>query len=68
MVADRRLERIEDSIERRFPAPLPETRDIRALAGDWKKHWNTRLGKGTQAQFVDARERYVKPKTLGERP
>ncbi|MBF0448707.1 MAG: hypothetical protein HQL67_10945 [Magnetococcales bacterium] len=38
---------------RRKSSPLPPAADIRALASYWKQHYNTRLGKGTIAEFED---------------
>ena len=35
----------------RFNEPIPSTRLERAYY--WKKHWNTRLGKGTVKQYLD---------------
>ena len=37
---------------RRSPVPLPERGDVQGYARMWKQVWNTRLGKGTEAQFV----------------
>ena len=36
----------------RVPAPLPQHDDIGGFAAYWKEHWNTRLGRGTEAQFI----------------
>lgn len=33
--------------------PLPEADDIDGLAATWKRHYNTRLGRGTAAEFAD---------------
>ncbi len=35
----------------RAPSPLPEGDDISALAGYWKKFYNTPLGAGTENEF-----------------
>lgn len=43
----------------RVPEPLPVASDIPALAQYWKVHWNTRLGKGTEADFIENYMRYV---------
>lgn len=36
--------------------PLPPANDVQAMARFWKKHYNTRLGKGRPEQFVRAYE------------
>ena len=41
------------------PEPLPAYDDIWGMARYWKKHYNTRLGKGRPSQFVRAYKRYV---------
>ena len=33
--------------------PLPKADDIEGLAKYWKKYYNTPLGKGTEAEFID---------------
>lgn len=38
----------------RVPEALPAADDLDGLAGYWKKYYNTRLGKGTIAQFKAA--------------
>ena len=45
----------------RDPAPLPDPHNLRALAETWKRHYNTRLGAGTIAQFEAAWFRLVRP-------
>lgn len=37
---------------RRRPEPLPDFDDAWALAGYWKKFYNTEAGKGTEHEFV----------------
>jgi hypothetical protein len=34
------------------PDPLPEPEDIAGLAAYWKAHYNTPLGRGTEAEFI----------------
>ena len=36
----------------RIPAPLPNPKDVLALAKYWKKYYNTTLGKGTPSHFM----------------
>jgi len=36
----------------RFKEALPSGNDISAMAGYWKKYWNTPLGKGKEEDFV----------------
>lgn len=36
----------------RAPAPLPKADDIEAMAGYWKRYYNTPLGAGTVSKFV----------------
>lgn len=43
----------------RVPSPLPEASDIGGLAAYWKQHYNTRLGAGTEEEFVASYRRYV---------
>ncbi len=43
----------------RVPEALPEPGDIEGLAKYWKKYYNTHLGKGTEAKFMEAYKRYV---------
>jgi hypothetical protein len=43
----------------RVPEPLPAADDIPALAAYWKQHYNTPLGRGTEAEFVENYHRYV---------
>lgn len=42
------------------PQPLPAHDDIWGLARYWKRHYNTRLGKGRAGQFVRAYRKYVR--------
>lgn len=35
------------------PEPLPAADDIAGLAAYWKTHYNTHLGRGTEAEFID---------------
>lgn len=41
------------------PEALPSATDLRALAGYWKRHYNSKLGKGTVQKFMDDYTRYV---------
>ena len=43
----------------RVPSPLPAADDLDALAAYWKRHFNTRRGRGTRAQFVENYGRFV---------
>ena len=43
----------------RVPEPLPVATDIPALAQYWKTHWNTALGRGTEAEFIENYTRFV---------
>lgn len=36
----------------RRPEPLPAADDIIGLAGYWKQHYNTHLGRGTESEFA----------------
>ena len=45
----------------RVPAPLPRAGDIEGLAAYWKKHYNTKEGAGTEAQFLRHYTQYVEP-------
>jgi len=40
-------------VYKRSPAKLPAADDISAMANYWKQHYNTPLGKGTPAGFID---------------
>ena len=40
-------------------APLPAANDIPGMAAYWKKWYNTELGAGTPAQFIQHYDRYV---------
>lgn len=42
------------------PHPLPEATNLRALAQYWKKWYNTPLGKGTSARWLEDYHRYIK--------
>lgn len=44
----------------RAKGAIPLSDDIEGLAHYWKDHYNTRLGKGTVAEFVHNYNRYVK--------
>jgi hypothetical protein len=43
----------------RVPAPLPPADDVTAQAEYWKQHYNTRLGKGTVASYVETWTKYT---------
>lgn len=43
------------------PDPLPAADDLLALAGYWKRHYNTPSGRGTVEMFADAYRRFVRP-------
>jgi len=43
----------------RVPAPLPPAGDVAAQAKYWKDHYNTKLGKGTVASYVETWSRYT---------
>ena len=43
----------------RVPAPLPPAGDVSAQAKYWKDHYNTKLGKGTVASYVETWTRYT---------
>ncbi len=38
----------------RVPEPLPAAWDVKAMASYWKRHYNTRLGKGKPEEFEHA--------------
>ncbi len=42
------------------PAPLPPADNIRGLAGEYKRIWNTELGKATAQRFIEFYQRYGK--------
>ena len=42
----------------RKPGALPAANDLEGLANYWKEHYNTRLGKGTPAQFIEDYKRF----------
>lgn len=44
------------------PEPLPLAGDVDAMARMWKVHWNSMVGKGKLADFVNAWNRYVAPR------
>lgn len=44
-----------------IPAPLPKADDIPAMALYWKLYYNTMQGKGTEAEFINNYNRYVRP-------
>lgn len=44
----------------RQPDPLPAADDIDGLAGYWKQHFNTPLGKGTAAEFAENYRRFCR--------
>jgi hypothetical protein len=39
--------------------PLPDADDLPGLAGYWKKYYNTPLGAGTEAEFIENYRKYV---------
>lgn len=41
----------------RVKSPIPQ--DLSGWARYWKNHYNTRLGKGTEEEFIENYERYV---------
>lgn len=43
----------------RVPTAVPAANDIDGLGAYWKAHYNTELGQGTAAEFVENYERYV---------
>lgn len=43
----------------RVPAPLPPAGDVQAQARYWKEHYNTKLGKGTVASYVETWTTYT---------
>jgi hypothetical protein len=43
----------------RVPAPLPAANDIAGMAGYWKRHYNTPLGRGTEQEFMENFEHLV---------
>jgi hypothetical protein len=45
----------------RVPAKLPAADDIEAQAAYWKMHYNTPLGRGTVAEYLETWHRYVNP-------
>lgn len=47
---------------RRVREPLPAAGDLPGLARYWKKHYNTSLGAGTEAEFIHNWHRHVEEK------
>lgn len=45
----------------RRPQALPPADDVDGLAGYWKQHYNTPLGKGTAAEFAEKYRKHVLP-------
>ncbi|MBU1567735.1 MAG: hypothetical protein KJ630_19185 [Proteobacteria bacterium] len=43
----------------RVSEPIPDSGDIEGQALYWKKHYNTRLGKGTAKKYVEKWHRYI---------
>ena len=43
----------------RVPQKLPPADNIEKIARYWKRHYNTRKGKGDPAEFVRRYERYA---------
>lgn len=43
----------------RVPEPLPDKSDHQAMASYWKEHYNTRQGKGTEAEFIKHYRAYL---------
>lgn len=50
----------------RVKEKLPAYNDLPALAAYWKKYYNTTNGAGTESQFIDNFNRYVKPYYQGK--
>lgn len=46
------------------PRPLPQRGDILGMAEEWKVTYNSRLGKGTADEFLQAWERIIAPARL----
>lgn len=44
----------------RKPESLPLYDNVPALASYWKRHYNTHLGKGTEEEFIENFNRYIK--------
>lgn len=42
----------------RIKEPLPDANDVEKLAAYWKRHYNTRLGKGTVAKAIEKYNEY----------
>ncbi|MDD4291989.1 MAG: hypothetical protein PHX51_07140 [Clostridia bacterium] len=40
-------------------SPLPDAKNIEALAAYWKKYYNTPLGAGTEKEFINNYKKYV---------
>lgn len=45
---------------RRVPSALPAEDDVDGMARYWKLHYNTRLGKGKESEFIANYRKYVK--------
>lgn len=45
----------------RVPAPLPDANDVPALAGYWKRYYNTLAGAGSEIDFISNYTRYTEP-------
>jgi hypothetical protein len=39
---------------------LPSGKNVEAMARYWKKYYNTRLGKGTEEQFIQNYDKYIR--------
>lgn len=44
----------------RVPWPLPLENDVPGMAAYWKKYYNTLLGRGTEAEFIENYHRYIR--------
>ena len=44
----------------RAPEALPVAEDLPGLARYWKKYYNTQAGRGTERQFINSYEEYVR--------
>jgi hypothetical protein len=45
----------------RVPELMPAANDLPGLAGYYKRHWSTHLGKATEQDFINAYNKHVKP-------
>lgn len=43
----------------RVPEPLPDHRDVPAMAQYWKRYYNTPKGRGTEAEFIENYQRFI---------